>query len=118
VIAIDASTGERKWKYAMTDVTDSGILTTASDVLFTGQREGYFHVFNARTGELLWKASLGGQIVNGPITHQVDGKQYVAPIAGQSSWHSRYATERRGNGQGITVDRWQKPTKERSEGGI
>ena len=77
VIAIDARTGDQKWKYAFTDVTDSGILTTASDVLFTGVREGFFHALNARTGELLWRASLGGQIVSGPITYQVDGKQYV-----------------------------------------
>lgn len=84
VVAIDARTAERKWKYAMTDVTDSGILTTASDVLFTGVREGHFHAINARTGELLWKTSLGGQIVNGPMTYQVDGKQYVATIAGHS----------------------------------
>jgi hypothetical protein len=35
-----------------------------------------------RTGALLWKAALGGPIVMGPITYQVDGKQYVAAIAG------------------------------------
>ena len=84
VIAIDARTGEQKWKYSFTDVTDSGILTTASDVLFTGVREGFFHALNARTGELLWRVSLGGQIVSGPMTYQVDGKQYVATIAGHS----------------------------------
>ena len=84
VIAVDVRTGEQKWKYSMTDVTDSGILTTASDVLFTGVREGHFQALNARTGELLWRANLGGQIVNGPMTYQVDGKQYVATIAGQS----------------------------------
>ena len=67
----------------MTDVTDSGILTTASDLLFTGGREGYFQALDARTGKLLWKTSLGGQIVMGPMTYQVDGKQYVATIAGQ-----------------------------------
>jgi alcohol dehydrogenase (cytochrome c) len=67
----------------MTDVTDSGILTTASDLLFTGGREGYFQALDARDGSLLWKASLGGQIVNGPITYQVDGRQYVAAISGQ-----------------------------------
>ena len=39
-----------KWKFPMTDVTDSGILTTASDVLFTGGREGYFQALDARTG--------------------------------------------------------------------
>ncbi len=77
-------TGELKWKFAMTDVTDSGILTTASDLLFTGGREGYFQALDARTGTLLWKASLGAQIVSGPITYEVDGKQYVATISGLS----------------------------------
>jgi hypothetical protein len=32
----------------------------------------------------LWKASLGGQIVNGPITYAIDGMQYVAIISGHS----------------------------------
>ena len=84
VLAIDASTGEQKWNFPMTDVTDSGILTTASDVLFTGGREGYFQALDARSGSLLWKASLGAQIVSGPITYEVDGKQYVSAISGLS----------------------------------
>jgi alcohol dehydrogenase (cytochrome c) len=84
VIAIDPKTGQHKWKFAQYDVTDSGILTTASDLLFTGGREGYFHALDARTGTLLWKVNLGGQIVNGPMTYQVDGKQYVAVISGNS----------------------------------
>jgi alcohol dehydrogenase (cytochrome c) len=82
VIAIDPATGEARWTFPMTDVTDSGILTTATDLLFTGGREGYFQALDARTGQLLWKANLGGQIVNGPISYEVDGKQYVATIAG------------------------------------
>ncbi|MGE3509120.1 MAG: PQQ-dependent dehydrogenase, methanol/ethanol family [Vicinamibacterales bacterium] len=84
VMAVDPRTGERKWRFDMTDVTDSGILTTGSDVLFTGGREGYFQALDARTGTLLWKANLGGQIVNGPMTYEVDGKQYVAVIAGNT----------------------------------
>ena len=84
VIALDALTGEPTWKFDMTDVTSSGVLTTASDLLFTGSREGYFQALDARTGELLWKASLGAQIVNGPITYEVAGKQYVATISGHS----------------------------------
>src|SRR5204862_1026449 len=84
VLAIDAATGEQKWKFPMTDVTDSGILTTASDVLFSGGREGYVQAIDARTGALLWKANLGAQIVSGPITYAVDGKQYVTAISGLS----------------------------------
>ena len=84
VLALDALTGEQKWKFELTDVIRSGVLTTASDLLFTGARSGYFQAMDARTGELLWKASLGAKIVNGPMTYQVDGKQYVAIISGHS----------------------------------
>ena len=68
----------------MTDVTDAGILTTASDVLFTGGRDGYFLALDARNGTLLWKAALGGTVASGPMTYAVDGKQYVAVAAGNS----------------------------------
>jgi alcohol dehydrogenase (cytochrome c) len=84
VLAIDPRTGERRWQYDLTDVTTAGVLTTASDVLFTGSREGHFHALDARNGELLWRASLGGQMANGPISYAVDGTQYVAVTAGNS----------------------------------
>jgi alcohol dehydrogenase (cytochrome c) len=84
VQAIDPLTGDKKWTYEMNDVSDSGILTTASDLLFTGNREGYFHVLDARTGKLLWRATTGGQMASGPITYEVDGKQYVAMSAGHA----------------------------------
>ena len=83
VVALDPATGERKWTFRMYDLTDSGILTTASDLLFTGGREGYFQALDARTGALLWKSSLGSmQIFSAPITYQVDGRQYVSIICG------------------------------------
>jgi alcohol dehydrogenase (cytochrome c) len=84
VMAIDPQTGKAKWKVTQFDVTDGGMLTTASDLLFTGGREGYFHALDAKTGKLLWKASLGGQIVMAPVTFQVDGKQYVSVISGHN----------------------------------
>jgi alcohol dehydrogenase (cytochrome c) len=82
--AFDPQTGERKWEYKLSDVTDSGILTTASDLLFAGGREGYFMAMDARNGELLWKAGVGGQVSSGPMTYSVSGKQYVAISAGNS----------------------------------
>jgi alcohol dehydrogenase (cytochrome c) len=84
VMAIDPLTGQKKWTFKQFDVTDSGNLTTATDLLFTGGREGHFYALDARTGAELWKASLGGQIANGPITYAVDGKQYVSVISGNS----------------------------------
>jgi alcohol dehydrogenase (cytochrome c) len=80
--AIDPKTGELVWQVKFADLTEGGVLTTAGDVLFTGNREGYFHAFDARDGKLLWKVSLGGYIAAGPVTYSVDGKQYVAVAAG------------------------------------
>jgi len=84
VIAIDPRTGQQRWRFAMTDVTSSGILTTGSNLLFTGSREGYFQALNAETGDLLWKQTLGGMIANGPMTYMVEGTQFVAVAAGHS----------------------------------
>ena len=84
VMAMDPQTGKPKWKATQFDVTDGGMLTTATDLLFTGGREGYFHALDARTGTLLWKTNLGGQIVMAPVTFQVDGKQYISVISGSA----------------------------------
>jgi alcohol dehydrogenase (cytochrome c) len=82
--AIDPKTGERKWEFKMLDVTDAGILTTATDLLFSGGREGYFYALNGRNGELLWKANVGGGVASGPISYAVNGTQYIAATAGNS----------------------------------
>ena len=82
--AIDPRTGELKWEFKFTDVTDSGILTTASNLLFTGNREGAFYALDARTGAEVWRATLGGQVVASPMTYRVSGKQYVAIAAGNT----------------------------------
>ena len=82
LMAMDPDTGEAVWKYDQFDVSDSGMLTTASDLLFTGGREGYLHALHARTGKLLWKVNLGGQIVMAPVTYMVDGVQYLTVISG------------------------------------
>ena len=80
--AMDPQTGEAVWSYNQYDVSDSGMLTTATDLLFTGGREGYFHAIDARSGDLIWNVNLGGQIVMAPVTYMVDGIQYVSVISG------------------------------------
>jgi alcohol dehydrogenase (cytochrome c) len=82
--AFDPKTGTRKWEFKMADVSMSGILTTASDVLFAGGREGYFWAIDARTGAELWKANLGGEVASGPMAYSVNGRQYVSVSAGST----------------------------------
>ena len=82
--AFDAKSGELKWQFKMSDVTDSGVLSTASDLVFAGGREGYFFALDARTGELLWKGNIGGQVSAGPMSYAVNGRQHVAIAAGSA----------------------------------
>jgi alcohol dehydrogenase (cytochrome c) len=77
-------TGDRKWEFKMNDVTDAGVMSTASDLVFSGGREGYFYALNARDGELLWKTSVGGGVASGPMSYSVGGKKYIAISAGNS----------------------------------
>jgi len=80
--AFDPKSGELKWQFKMADVTDSGILTTATDLVFAGGREGYFFALDARSGDMLWKGNVGGQVSAGPMSYAVNGKQSVAIAAG------------------------------------
>jgi alcohol dehydrogenase (cytochrome c) len=87
ILALDPRTGAEKWAFRMHDVTDAGIMTTASDLLFSGSREGVFMALDARTGDVLWKALTSGQISSGPVSYAVDGRQYVAI----SAYHAVFA---------------------------
>jgi alcohol dehydrogenase (cytochrome c) len=84
VRAFDPRTLDQKWEFKMADITWAGVLSTAGNVVFSGGREGYFFALDARTGELLWKIPLGGQVNSGPMSYSVNGTQYVSVAAGTS----------------------------------
>ncbi len=84
VLALDPSTGATKWKFPMVSPPTSGLLATAGDLVFTGDREGYLAALDAKTGAVKWKFQTGGVIIAPPMTYLLDGKQYVAVAAGSS----------------------------------
>ena len=86
VRAIDPKTGERKWEFKMTDVTDAGVLTTASGLLFSGGRDGNFYALDAKTGALLWRTQLGGPVAAGPMSYAINGRQFIAINAGTTMY--------------------------------
>jgi alcohol dehydrogenase (cytochrome c) len=84
VRAYDPATLEQKWEFKLGDITWGGTLVTAGDVVFSGGRDGYFLALDARTGALLWKANVGGQINAAAMSYAVNGRQYVAINAGSA----------------------------------
>ncbi len=76
--AIDVQTGERKWEFRYPSPTMAGVMTTVSGLVFAGDHEGNFMAFDASTGENLWHYQTGSRIWGAaPMTHMLDGRQYV-----------------------------------------
>jgi alcohol dehydrogenase (cytochrome c) len=82
--AYDPQTLEPVWNFELGNITWGGVLSTAGDLVFGGNKDGYFVALDSRSGELLWRASVGGQVNAGPMTYEVDGRQYVAIAAGSA----------------------------------
>jgi alcohol dehydrogenase (cytochrome c) len=84
VRAYDPETLDQVWEFRMADITWAGTLATAGDVVVGGGREGYFFALDAESGEMLWKAAVGGQVNAGPMSFEVDGRQHIAVAAGNA----------------------------------
>jgi alcohol dehydrogenase (cytochrome c) len=85
VVAMDPNTGERKWTHRLpSPSTEAGIMTTASNLLFSGDRDGNFYALDARDGKTIWQTNVGRSISAGPMTYMVNGKQYVSIQSGTS----------------------------------
>ena len=82
--AIDPSTGQIKWEFRHTSPSWSGVLSTAGDLVFTGDSEGNFIALDATSGKPLWHFQTGSAVYAAPIAFALDGKEYVAIAAGSS----------------------------------
>ena len=84
LIAVDPASGDIKWQFETVSSPSAGVLATAGGLVFTGEKEGYFEAFDARTGKLLYRFQTGGVINSPPVSYSLNGKQYVAVTAGSS----------------------------------
>ena len=85
--AIDYKTGKIRWTHKWEGNSGrSGIVSTAGNVLFTGGPSNDLVALNATTGDALWHSILNNSISNGPITYELDGRQYVVAAAGDTLW--------------------------------
>ena len=80
--AINVENGKVDWQAKAPQPMMGGALATAGNLVFTGEGNGWFDAFNAKTGHKLWRYNLGAGVNAPPISYAVDGKQYVAVAAG------------------------------------
>ena len=87
ISAWDAAQGKAVWHIDEDFPVWSGMLTTASGLVFYGTMDGWFKALDARTGRELWKFKVGSGIVGNPMTYTgPDGKQYIAVYSGIGGW--------------------------------
>ena len=83
--AIDYRTGQVRWTHEyQRGGANSGILTTAGKLLFTGDPNGNFIAYDPGNGNILWHSHLPSAVSNAPMTYELDGKQYLIVGAGDS----------------------------------
>ncbi|WP_260703485.1 acido-empty-quinoprotein group A [Edaphobacter flagellatus] len=81
--AMDYRTGKIKWSHTWeTPGNKGGLLSTAGNLVFAGDPNNNLVALDATTGKLLWHANLSTGMSNGPITYEVDGRQYLLVGAG------------------------------------
>ena len=80
--ALDPLTGKVRWTFPLYSSPWAGTLTTAGNLVFAGDEDGYLMALQSDTGKLLWKVNTGSRIVTSPITYEIDGKQYLAMPSG------------------------------------
>jgi quinohemoprotein ethanol dehydrogenase len=64
---------------------NGGVMTTAGNLVFQGQADGYLVARSADSGRELWRFNTQNGIAAQPITYSVNGKQYVTVITGYSA---------------------------------
>jgi alcohol dehydrogenase (cytochrome c) len=83
--AVDYKTGKICWSHKWEGAgVRSGVLSTAGNLVFTGDPANNLVALNAKTGQPLWHANLGEGVSNGPMTFELDGPQYLVAGAGDT----------------------------------
>jgi alcohol dehydrogenase (cytochrome c) len=90
--ALDATTGQLRWEHRFSPIPShlpldlsGGAMSTASGVVFSGDREGYLYAFESSTGKVLWRFQTGAPVWGiSPITYMLDGQQWVVIPTGDT----------------------------------
>ena len=83
--ALDINTGALVWEKPLTGSNEAnytGVLSTAGNLVFHGEKAGGFAAVDAKTGKTLWSFPTNDSWRASPMTYSVGGKQYIAVSAG------------------------------------
>jgi quinohemoprotein ethanol dehydrogenase len=82
LVAWDPVARKPVWRAQHDTLWNGGALATAGGMVFQGAGDGWFRAYDAKDGKELWKSYAGMGIIASPMSFEVDGKQYIAVLAG------------------------------------
>ena len=85
--AINLETRKTLWTTRHRAPITTGTLATAGGVVFAGALDRSLRAYDASNGKVLWETRLNDVSSAVPISYAVNGKQYVAIVAGRGGFH-------------------------------
>ena len=82
LVAWDPVARSARWTVQYPGPANGGTLSTAGNLVFQGTAGAEFRAYTADTGKQLWSFATQTGVLAGPATYSVNGKQYVAVLAG------------------------------------
>ncbi len=85
VVAWDPVTGKKVWEVNSKAPNWSGVLSTASGLVFLGTQTGQFKAYDAENGKELWSFQTGSGISGLPIAWEHNGREYITVTSGAAT---------------------------------
>ncbi len=82
LLAWDPVAQKEVWRVEHPGPSNGGTLSTAGNLVFQGTAGGEFRAYAADSGKQLWSFPAQTGIIAAPISYAIDGKQYIAILAG------------------------------------
>ena len=82
VSAINPATGEIAWQNQRDNPMVGGMLSTAGNLVFTGEGEGRLIALDASSGRELWRHEVQYGVNAPPVSYSVNDRQYIAVAVG------------------------------------
>ena len=81
-VAMDIKTGNIRWRHRIETPFTSAALTTGGGLVITGDYDRNVFIYDASTGEELFRTRMPSAVLGYPITYAVNGTQYLAVPVG------------------------------------